>query len=135
MGTDAAIPGSSASVERGLSANALARQVPCDKALISRYRSGRQDPSARMARRIDEVLGADGRLAGLAAVPAKPEAIPGEELADEIGGLELARRAAASDVGTATVERLELVADNLAIAYHSTPRLCSWRACAGIGVM
>src|SRR5690349_18246356 len=75
--------------ERGLSANALARQVPCDKALISRYRSGRQDPSARMARRIDEVLGADGRLAGLAAVPAKPEATPGEELADEIGALEL----------------------------------------------
>ena len=61
--------------ERGISANALAAQVPCDKALISRYRNGRQHPSPRMARRVDEVLGAAGQLAALA----------GEALADGDG--------------------------------------------------
>lgn len=52
--------------ERGLSTYAAARLVPCDPSLISRYRSGRQEPSQRMARRIDDVLGAGGQLAALA---------------------------------------------------------------------
>src|SRR5713226_2797416 len=52
--------------ERGISGNALARQVPCDAALISRYRCGKQEPSARMARAIDDVLGAGGALVALA---------------------------------------------------------------------
>jgi ribosome-binding protein aMBF1 (putative translation factor) len=52
--------------DHGISSNMLARQLPCDKALISRYRSGRQEPSQRMARRIDDVLGAGGQLAALA---------------------------------------------------------------------
>ncbi len=51
---------------RDMSGCALARLVPCDRALICRYRSGKQAPSARMARRIDEVLGAGGDLAALA---------------------------------------------------------------------
>ena len=104
--------------ERGISANALAAQVPCDKALISRYRNGRQHPSPRIARRVDEVLGADGQLAALAGdTPADgQDGGPG----DEIGALELARRAAATDVGTATVERLEQAVDSLAIAYPGT---------------
>jgi hypothetical protein len=41
-------------------------------------------------------------------------------LDEEIAALELARRAAASDVGTATVDRLEEVVDRLAIAYPGT---------------
>ena len=56
--------------ERGVSGSALARQVPCDRALISRYLSGRQQPSRRIAGRIDEVLGAGRELAALALVPA-----------------------------------------------------------------
>jgi transcriptional regulator with XRE-family HTH domain len=56
--------------ERGVSGSALARLVPCDRALISRYLSGRQQPSARMACRADEVLGAGGDLAALAVAPA-----------------------------------------------------------------
>jgi tetratricopeptide (TPR) repeat protein len=110
--------------ERAVSANALARSVPCDKALISRYRAGRQHPSPRMARRLDEVLAAGGRLAAVAALDdaASPEAArPDSAPDDEISALELARRAAASDVGTATVERLEQVTDSLAIAYPGTP--------------
>ena len=105
--------------ERGISANALAAQVPCDKALISRYRNGRQHPSPRIARRVDEVLGAGGQLAALAGetpVDSEDDGGPG----DEIGALELARRAAVTDVGTATVERLERAVDRLAIAYPGT---------------
>jgi transcriptional regulator with XRE-family HTH domain len=46
-----------------VSAYEVARRVPCDPSLISRYRNGRQKPSAKMADRLDEILGADGTLA------------------------------------------------------------------------
>jgi transcriptional regulator with XRE-family HTH domain len=108
--------------ERGISANALARQVPCDKALISRYRSGQQPPSPRMARLLDNALGAGGQLAAAARRSEVRAGDAGTDgIDDEIAALELARRAAASDVGTATVERLEQVVDSLAIAYPGTP--------------
>jgi hypothetical protein len=103
---------------RGISANALAAQVPCDKALISRYHNGRQHPSSRLARRVDEVLGGGGQLAALAG----ESPVDGEDggSGDEIGAMELARRAAATDVGTATIERLERAVDSLAVAYPGT---------------
>jgi len=53
----------------GVSGGELARQVPCDPALVSRYLNGRQQPSRRMASRMDEVLGADGELTVLAEPP------------------------------------------------------------------
>jgi transcriptional regulator with XRE-family HTH domain len=40
---------------------------------------------------------------------------------DEIEALELARRAAASDVGGETLQRLEMAVDDLAVAYPGTP--------------
>jgi transcriptional regulator with XRE-family HTH domain len=40
---------------------------------------------------------------------------------DEIEALELGRRVAASDVGTETLDRLELAVDDLAMAYQATP--------------
>ncbi|MBB5082408.1 helix-turn-helix domain-containing protein [Nonomuraea endophytica] len=43
------------------------------------------------------------------------------DLGDEIDAIELARRAAASDVGRETLERLELAVDDLASAYPRTP--------------
>ena len=52
--------------ERSISGKALARQVLCDPALICRYRTGKQAPSAKMARWIDNALGAEGALAALA---------------------------------------------------------------------
>ena len=52
--------------ERGLSGNSLARRVHCDKGLISRYVNGKQPPSAKLARLLDEVLEAGGELAALA---------------------------------------------------------------------
>jgi hypothetical protein len=71
-----------------------------------------------MARRVDEVLGAGGQLAALAGEASEAGEDGGS--GDEIGALELARRAAATDVGTATVERLERAVDSLAIAYPGT---------------
>lgn len=52
--------------ERGLGVRALARRVFCDPALISRLRSGQQQPSPKIARLLDDALQADGDLAALA---------------------------------------------------------------------
>lgn len=109
--------------ERCLGVRALARKVPCDPALVSRLASGQQRPSAQIARRLDEILSANGELSGLAAIElAMPATIlPGENgLADELAAIEAARRAGATDVGRAAVERLEKVADSLALAYAKT---------------
>jgi transcriptional regulator with XRE-family HTH domain len=108
--------------ERDMTGRGLARRVPCDPALISRLMSGRQQPSARMAARIDEVLAAGGELSAFAGDPAPSlrgrEGSPAE---DEIAALEFARRAEASAVGDTVVERLELLVDDLAMAYPVTP--------------
>lgn len=104
--------------ERGISGNELARLVPCDPALISRYATSRQHPSAKMAARIDQVLQAGGTLAEAAQVPPARQA--GTAADDgEIEAIELARRCTVSDAGEAAVSRLELAADDLAIAYAS----------------
>jgi transcriptional regulator with XRE-family HTH domain len=101
----------------GVSGNELARQVPCDPALISRYANGRQQPSAAMAARLDGILGADGRLA---AVPGRqPARKAGTVPSDETGAIELARRCTASDAGETAVTLLEQAADDLAVAYAS----------------
>src|ERR1700761_5317585 len=87
--------------ERGLGVRALARRVPCDPALISRLASGRQQPSSQIARRLDEILAADGELSDLALLPAGSGPVPG----DEIGAIEVGRRASASEVGSVTIEQ------------------------------
>jgi transcriptional regulator with XRE-family HTH domain len=103
---------------RGLGVRALARQVPCNHALISRYLNGRQMPSLGVAARLDALLGAGGDLAALAAAsPHNDSAV----IDDEITALELTRHATASEIGTATVEQIELAVDDLAAAYHGTP--------------
>ena len=56
--------------ERGISGNALARRVHCDKGLISRFVNGKQQPSPKLAGLIDKALGAGGELAALAPRPA-----------------------------------------------------------------
>jgi tetratricopeptide (TPR) repeat protein len=103
---------------RGVGVRALARQVPCNHALISRYLNGRQCPSPGLAARLDALLEAGGELAALAAV--RP--VGGYAVADdEIAALELTRHATASDVGAATVEQIEQAVDDLAVAYPGTP--------------
>ena len=110
--------------ERGVSGSALSRQVPCDRALISRYLSGKRQPSRKMAARIDEVLAAGGDLVALMSTgrPAAGITAPGDPggFEDEITAIEFACRAAASDTGEATVRRLEQAADDLATAYPGT---------------
>ena len=103
---------------RGLGVRALARQVPCNHALISRYLNGHQEPTPGMAARLDVLLGAGGELAALAAVPGRNG---GPAADDEIAALELTRQATASEVGAATVEQIELAVDGLAVAYPGTP--------------
>jgi hypothetical protein len=103
---------------RGLGVRALARQVPCNHALISRYLNGHQSPSPGMAARLDGLLGAGGELAALAAAGLSDTITAAD---DEIAALELTRHATASEVGTATVEQIEQAIDDLAVAYHGTP--------------
>ncbi len=99
--------------ERGVSGNALARTVPCDKALISRLVNGKQQPSRGMAQILDHMLEAGGMLAHRADRPTPATTGPG----DEITALELIRRATATDAGDATVGHLEQAVDGLAVAY------------------
>jgi tetratricopeptide (TPR) repeat protein len=103
---------------RGLGVRALARHVPCNHALISRYLNGHQVPTPGMAARLDALLGAGGELAALAATPGQDG---GTAADDEIAALELTRHATASEVGAATVEQIEQAVDGLAVAYPGTP--------------
>jgi transcriptional regulator with XRE-family HTH domain len=71
---------------RELSTYAVARKVPCDPSLISRYRSGQQKPSKRLAARLDEVLGAGGELVRLAeqTLPGRRAVLAGGLLAGSV---------------------------------------------------
>jgi len=65
--------------EREISGRALARKVPCDPGYVSRLASGKQRPSLRIARRLDELLGAGGELAAAAQRRPVHEPGPGDE--------------------------------------------------------
>jgi tetratricopeptide (TPR) repeat protein len=102
--------------ERGAGVRELARACYVNPSHISNIRNGKARPSPELARTIDAQLGAGGQLAALAAARVT---VP--VAGDEIAAIELARRALASDVGDATVERIELATDDMAVAYHRTP--------------
>jgi tetratricopeptide (TPR) repeat protein len=111
---------------RGVGVRELARMVPCNPGHISNLRSGKARPSPELAEALDERLEAGGALYVL--VPAHERRRPQSAAswgdgaaADEIAAMELGRLAEATEVGTGTVERLELAVDELAIAYPSTP--------------
>jgi hypothetical protein len=99
--------------------------VPCNPGHISNLRNGKARPSPELARTLDDQLNAGGALAALApgAAPRRPQpaASARDGVAEEIAALDLARLAELSEVGTGTVERLELAVDELAIAYPGTP--------------
>ena len=109
--------------ERGISGIALARQVPCDRALVSRYLSGKQPPSARMAARFDDVLAADGSLAARAG-PGRRAVLAGGLLAVGPETLDLLTWAERhpSRIDGAVVDSL---ADTLAAQRHTEDRLGS----------
>jgi len=110
---------------RGTGVRELARMVPCNPGHISNLRNGKAQPSPALAEILDDRLAADGRLAALAPEPAprrqQPTATWDDGAADEIAALDFGRLAEASEVGTGTVERLELTVDELATAYPGTP--------------
>lgn len=113
--------------ERGFGVRALARTVPCDPALISRFANGEQSPSAQMARHLDEVLAAGGELIaslgrrdalklGLA-VSLTPGALRCA-LAEAAGeALEFTRSASATTVGAGTFAHLDEVIAALGRSY------------------
>jgi transcriptional regulator with XRE-family HTH domain len=120
---------------RGVGVRELARVVPCNPGHISNLRSGKARPSPELAEALDERLEAGGSLRAL--VPTHDRRRPQPAVirdvgaaADEIAAVELGRLAEATEVGTGTVERLELAVDELAIAYPSTHRPNCTAGCA-----
>jgi transcriptional regulator with XRE-family HTH domain len=103
--------------ERGIGVRQLARALYVNPGHVSNLRSGKARPSRELAAAIDGHLNAEGALVALA--PAAGSRIA-TAAGDEIAALELARRAAASDVGDGTCERIELAVDDLATAYPRT---------------
>lgn len=112
---------------RGLSGRALARKVPCDPALISRFVNSKQQPSAEMAQRLDDVLEAGGALVAVldrrgvlklgVAVSLSPQALR-LALAEAAGeAVEFTQAASATAVGAGTFAHLDAVVAELDRSY------------------
>jgi transcriptional regulator with XRE-family HTH domain len=89
---------------------------------VSELETARKRPTPEIAAALDKALNAGGTLIALVTTDAEapaPAAAPRED--DEIQALELARRAAASDVGEETISLLEQAVDDLAASYSVTP--------------
>jgi transcriptional regulator with XRE-family HTH domain len=104
--------------EQGMSLRQAARLTHYDPSYLSKVVNGSKPGSQELGRALDTLLGTDGTLAAM--IPDKPPAAKRADN-DETDAWELARRAAATDVGVATIERLEQAVDDLAIAYPGTP--------------
>lgn len=102
--------------QRGMSYRLLAARTYYGKSHLHDLATGRKTPTAEAAKRIDDALGAGGELA---AMVNDDERHPLAD--DEMDALELSRRVAVSDLSPETLQRLEAVADDLAVAYASTP--------------
>ncbi|MEU1512312.1 helix-turn-helix transcriptional regulator [Streptomyces sp. NPDC005811] len=90
---------------QGKSLRGAAKELHYDVAYLSRVLNGKQAPSSELTQAINEYLGLS------------LEVEDGGARDDEMDAWELARRAQASDVGNATLERLERAFDGLAMAY------------------
>lgn len=99
--------------QRGMSYRTLAAATFYSKSHLHDLATGRKAPTLEAAHRIDDALAADGHLAALARPPSP--------IGDEAEALELARRVAASDISTDTLDRLETAVDDLAVAYAHQP--------------
>jgi transcriptional regulator with XRE-family HTH domain len=105
-------------IERGLSLRGLGGQAHRAKSHLHDLETGRKAPTAQVAADLDRVLNAGGRLAELG--PSAPVASDADETAAEAAAAELKQRIEASDVSAGTLDRLEAVADEQAVAYPST---------------
>ena len=114
--------------ERGTGVRELARLVPCNPGHVSNLRSGKARPSPELAQILDDILGAGGALAALAAASSRPAP------AGDLQLIELARRAEASDLGAGTLELLTVSADRLCRDYPTVnPRVLSDQARIRLG--
>jgi transcriptional regulator with XRE-family HTH domain len=102
--------------ERGLSLRDLARRAVHGKSYIQELETGRKVPSAEVAARLDDALGASGMLA---AMVYPQTAMSGVD--DEFAALDLAHRVGASDVSAETLDRLDTAVDDLAVGYARIP--------------
>ncbi|WP_214407968.1 helix-turn-helix domain-containing protein [Pseudonocardia lacus] len=131
----------------GLTQEELASRIGVDRSTVGRWEAGSVDPTlwargelARVLHISPEALGgllgesgAAGKsdptpvTAPFAATPPAPRFDPVplrsaiDDADDEVEAIELARRIAASDIGDATLTRLERVVDDLAQAYLTDP--------------
>ena len=103
--------------DRELSLRDLARKAVYGKSYLHELEIGLKQPSPEVGARLDAALDAGGELSALARGIADPA--PTDD--DEMYALDLARRVDASDVSAHTLERLELAADETAIAYARVP--------------
>lgn len=114
--------------ERGTGVRELARLVPCNPGHVSNLRSGKARPSPELAQILDDILGAGGAVAALAAASSRPAP------AGDLQLIELARRAEASDLGAGTLELLTVSADRLCRDYPTVnPRVLSDQARIRLG--
>jgi transcriptional regulator with XRE-family HTH domain len=106
--------------ERGMSLRQAARLTHYDPSYLSKVINGAKPGSRQLADALDRLLGADGVLADMVTdKPPGAAAVPADD--DETEAWELGRIATASDVGAATLERIEQAVDTLAVAYPGTP--------------
>jgi transcriptional regulator with XRE-family HTH domain len=101
--------------QHGLSLRELAARVHHGKSYIHELETGLKPPTAAVAARLDDTLGAHGRLTGALKPP-----VPADD-ESEIEAIELTRRVTASDVSAETLDSLERAADRAAMAYATTP--------------
>src|ERR1700730_14476304 len=99
--------------ERGVGVRELARMVPCNPGHISNLRSSKARPSPELGGSVDERLEAGGLLCALVPAherrrPPSTASLDDGAAADEIVALEFGRLAEATEIGTGTVERLEV---------------------------
>ena len=114
--------------ERGTGVRELARLVPCNPGHVSNLRSGKARPSPELAQILDDILAAGGTLAALASMGSRPRP------AGDLQMIELARRAAASDLGAETLELLQQSADRLCRDYPTVdPQVLSDKARTRLG--
>jgi transcriptional regulator with XRE-family HTH domain len=101
--------------QRGLSYRQLAALSTVSSSQISDLEKGQRRPTREIAAALDAALDARGTLSATLRAPA-PDDVEGE-----FEALELAQRAAASDVSDTTLDRLDGIADRMAMSYATTP--------------